>query len=96
MILCKLCIIFTYSFAIYDQVEDFVNHFEHSSFYGVVPGETVNSLVLSILPQCDFEFDHSTKDSEMPCGWKHDILQYIIQVLQTEAGMRFTMVGEIS
>ena len=71
-----------------------MNHFEHSSFYGAVHGETVNSLLLSILPECDFEFGLSGEDSNLPCDGKIDVLQYILHVLQTEAGMRFTMVGK--
>ena len=75
------------------QVQEFTNLFETANFYGAVEGETVNSLVLSVLPRCGFvpNLDEDVTSPDMGSG-QFQAIEYILNVLRMNAGLRFTLV----
>jgi hypothetical protein len=74
------------------KVEEFMNFFGTSSFYGAVDGETVNSLVLSVLPRCGFVPNLAEDVASLDVGCSQfQAVEYILNVLRMKAGLRFTL-----
>jgi hypothetical protein len=78
--------------AVKSKVQEFTNLFETANFYGAVEGETVNSLVLSVLPRCGFvpNLDEDVTSPDMGSG-QFQAIEYILNVLRMKAGLRFTL-----
>ena len=71
-----------------------MNFFGTSSFYGAVDGETVNSLVLSVLPRCGFVPNLAEDVASLDVGCSQfQAVEYILNVLRMKAGLRFTLVS---
>ena len=74
-------------------MNDFFKQFGIASFYGAMKEETVDSLLLSILPGCNFDFSQDLSEvTESKEDDSTNVFESIIQALQLRTGLRFPMV----